>query len=336
MKTITSTVAFQDSQGNVTANGFLILQLSQPSEVTSGGGQIAPLELRITLDATGKIPAATQIWANDELTPTGTTYAASLKDSGNAQIAAFGAWSITGTSPIDVSQLIPTTTGASYPAPVLLNPAGDQEITAGNLIIDQSVIVKNGTAFRLTLGGTPTAARTVSLPDATDTLVARATTDTLTNKTVTSSSNSKTLLSNIGSSGALTGNAADQNIFSLSVPGNTLGSGRGIRATAFFSHSTGSAAVVYKISFGGTATSVMNAATAGTIVFIFTIMNNPASTGAQLLLFESGLAGAAIVAAATSAALSIDTTATQTLAVTFNVANTDQVIPISMVTELIH
>lgn len=128
MKTIESTVAFQDPQGNVVASGTLVLQLSQAAEITSGGGQVAPMEVRITLDATGKIPANTSIWANDQLTPSGTTYNAYLKDSSNAQVASFGAWSIAGASPIDLSAMVSTTSGASYPSAVLLNPSSAQTV----------------------------------------------------------------------------------------------------------------------------------------------------------------------------------------------------------------
>lgn len=135
MKTIQSTVAFQDPQGNAVASGVLILTLSQPAEIISGGGQVVPLEVRITLGADGKIPAATQIWANDELTPS-MSYTAAIRDSGNNFIASFGPWSISGPSPIDLSAMTPTTTGASYPSPVLLSPSGDQTITSGDLTLE--------------------------------------------------------------------------------------------------------------------------------------------------------------------------------------------------------
>lgn len=57
---------------------------------------------------------------------------------------------------------------------------GDNEVVAGTLE------VRNGATAGATLTGTFTAARTLTLPDATDTVVGRATTDTLTNKSLTS------------------------------------------------------------------------------------------------------------------------------------------------------
>lgn len=183
-KTIQSTVAFTDPQNNVVNTGLLVLDLSQVAEVT-GGGQVVPKRVVITLTTAGLIPNSTTIWANDQLTPSGTTYHARVFDTNGNLLGDFGQWSITGTSPIDLSVMTPTTSGASFPAPVLISPAGDQEITVGNLILDQFLKVKNATAFAFTLGGTPTANRTVTFPDATDTVVELTQSQTLTNKTLT-------------------------------------------------------------------------------------------------------------------------------------------------------
>lgn len=165
MKTIQSTVAFQDTQGNVIAGGFLILQLSQPSEVTSGGGQVVPLEVRITLDSTGKIPANTQIWANDELTPSGTIYAAYLKDSSNTQVASFGNWSIAGASPIDLAQMVPTSSGASFSGAVLLNPPGSQTIATGDLTLTTGQFVETANTVTGTGGLVRKTSPTLTTPN---------------------------------------------------------------------------------------------------------------------------------------------------------------------------
>jgi hypothetical protein len=74
---------------------------------------------------------------------------------------------------------------ASLPATVVYTGqtntfgAFDQVIPGGNLKLSAST-------FKTTVAATPTANRTITIPDATDTLVGKATTDTLTNKTLTS------------------------------------------------------------------------------------------------------------------------------------------------------
>ena len=57
--------AFQDSQGNVLANGYLKMKLSQDGSV-SGSGQIASgIELTINLDASGNVTGSPSVWGND-------------------------------------------------------------------------------------------------------------------------------------------------------------------------------------------------------------------------------------------------------------------------------
>lgn len=114
-KTIVSTQPFQDPQGNVLANGILILSLSYPAHA-SGGGELAPTQVVIALDANGKIPAGTLLWANDQLVPSGTVYRAVLRNSNKDLVADFGYWLVIGPSPIDLSQETPTIMGVSFPS----------------------------------------------------------------------------------------------------------------------------------------------------------------------------------------------------------------------------
>src|SRR5579863_3069306 len=123
MKTISGT--FQNPDGSAVANGILKLTLSQAANI-SGTAQIAPTEVTIQLNSSGAIPANTTILANDELTPAGTTYYATLfngnKNSSGAYVAGgqifSQQWSISGTSPIDLTTLTPTTTNVSLPSPI--------------------------------------------------------------------------------------------------------------------------------------------------------------------------------------------------------------------------
>lgn len=137
MKTITTSVGFQDSLGVVVANGFLSLTLSQNVIITAGGGQVAASTTILPLDSNGKI-TATQIWFNDELTPTGTVYHAVLLGSNGLRVITdFGNWSIVGVS-ADLSTMVPTSGGPSFPNAVLQNPSSSQTITGQSLTLASS------------------------------------------------------------------------------------------------------------------------------------------------------------------------------------------------------
>lgn len=109
IKTITATNAFQDGAGNVLASGTLVLRLSQFASATSaGGGQVNPVDIVLPLDATGKITGQpVNLWANDQLTPTTTFYTARLYNSSGLLVGGPVVWTISGSSPIDVSALNP-------------------------------------------------------------------------------------------------------------------------------------------------------------------------------------------------------------------------------------
>ncbi|HLJ25327.1 MAG TPA: hypothetical protein VKY85_01305 [Candidatus Angelobacter sp.] len=147
--------------------------------------------------------------------------------------------------------------------------------------------------------------------------------------TVPSSGNNTTLL-NIQQNngvGAITGNAADQNLCSgYTIKGNTIGPGKGLIFTVYSSHSAGAAAVSYKVKFGGTTFDTGSDASAGVQRRYFEIWNNPgvqnAQTYGRFSLFQPGSSPTVNQATGT-----IDFTQDQTFAFTFNVANTDTVTP---------
>src|SRR5438552_3601129 len=125
--------SFQSPTGVANASGFLQLQLSAPA-VVNGTGQVAPSLVTIALSTSGQAPA-TALWGNDNLTPAGTTYIASLLDSNRNQTANFGNWSFTGAGPIELNTMVSTNAATiSYPAPVLQVPSGNQTISVGNLL----------------------------------------------------------------------------------------------------------------------------------------------------------------------------------------------------------
>jgi len=147
-KTIQSTVGFTDPSGALVASGHLTFTLSQPAEVISGGGLVDVAAISTNLTALAVIPGAFLLWGNDQLNPAGTTYRMKLTDSNNNLVADFGQVSLTGASPIDVSQLIPAASSGgtvSYPNPVLQTPSAAQTITGFGLTLSSSApLTANG------------------------------------------------------------------------------------------------------------------------------------------------------------------------------------------------
>lgn len=103
--------SWQDPAGNAIAFGIISLKLNQDAVVVSTT-QVAPRIIQFTLDSTGAIPANTQIWANDELSPTGTFYALTIMEQGGGVIYGPEYFVIAGASPINLNQLVPVGAGA--------------------------------------------------------------------------------------------------------------------------------------------------------------------------------------------------------------------------------
>jgi hypothetical protein len=192
-------------------------------------------------------------------------------------------------------------------------------------------------------------------------LIAADTTDTLTGKTLTAptitsptttgtdsgaeilqnktlngagNGNAVSLLNIQGQAGALTGNAADQTIYTYTLPANTLGAGKGIRITYGFIK-TNSAATTYKLSFGSSTMTLLAGATqAGQVTGQVLIFNNAGVQNAQTWYIEPIFQAATIVgtAGATSA---VNTANSAVITLTFNVAATDSATPQIWLVELI-
>lgn len=139
-----------------------------------------------------------------------------------------------------------------------------------------------------------------------------------------------TLICSAGPAGAITGNSGVQNIYSCSIPANTVANVKALRVTAVWSHSTGTAVVTYGMTLNGVALWPSNntASTANGISQSALIIETASTTGNVLTpqgffsLTANSLTGLAW-------------TSSQTLAVTFNVANTDAVTPLFFLVELI-
>ena len=121
--------SFQDAEGNPLAGGLLVLTLDSAAVVLGTGQVVNNLPLFITLDSTGNAPS-TPIWFNDQLTPSGTAYSATLFSApGKPAWTAAQLWSFTGGSAINLDTMVPAFTGVSYPSALLTSDASLQTVT---------------------------------------------------------------------------------------------------------------------------------------------------------------------------------------------------------------
>ena len=134
---------FQDFEGNVLDLGYLIVQLSHDAEVFTVPCQVVSgYKLRINLNSSGSIPSspAVLIWSSDILQPGGTYYIVmAYKSDGTQAWSNPQYWSLASSpNPLDVGTIIPSNPPGSGLIPmspaVLLNPLGDQTISAFNLL----------------------------------------------------------------------------------------------------------------------------------------------------------------------------------------------------------
>jgi len=155
---------FQDAQGNVIP-GSLTFDLSQTAAVT-GGGEVVPKRVTITVDSTGKPSSGQSIWRNTDLTPSGTTYRMQFFDSSGNFIADFGSQVISGSSPIDLTLLTPTTTSGGttgFVNPVLQNPSAPQVITGQTLSLSNALLGFEASGTTPDTGISRTAAATIAI-----------------------------------------------------------------------------------------------------------------------------------------------------------------------------
>lgn len=163
-------------------------------------------------------------------------------------------------------------------------------------------------------------------------------TTTLQNKTLNgaNSGNAVTLLNVQYIQGNLTGNATDQNLFSYTLPANTLQAGKGLRLTLAALHASGTASVSYKIKFGATTINSASTATAGSDVILSALVfNNSGVQNAQTAIGQPAFIGNTFLGGSGASLPAENTANAVTITGTFNVAATDQVRPTLFIVELI-
>jgi hypothetical protein len=101
-KTITGTFVLPN--GAPAAGAVITFLLSQNAQ--QPGGQLLHVPIQFTLDENGSIPADSEIFANDQLQPSGTYYVVSISDPVFMQYF-FERYVIAGASPINLNSLSP-------------------------------------------------------------------------------------------------------------------------------------------------------------------------------------------------------------------------------------
>lgn len=171
--------AFQDSEGNVLANGYLMMKLNQ-DELVAGVGQICSgIEIRINLTALGSVSTspAQLVWGNDQMSPVNAYYRVSGFDSrgqlawgpNNQQVIGSGGTFDVGTwVPNQVISWVPPlqpllleTDGVQNGDQSLLNLVSGTGITLTDDGLGSVTIDSNGAGVTFQTNGTPNGDQTL-------------------------------------------------------------------------------------------------------------------------------------------------------------------------------
>jgi len=101
---------FQDMMGNPLANGTLLFELCHDEQEPIDPGQVvAGIKKTVQLDSGGNVPASplSQLWANSELTPSGSCYTLKAYDSTGAFVYGPQYITIPDSSPYDLGNIVP-------------------------------------------------------------------------------------------------------------------------------------------------------------------------------------------------------------------------------------
>lgn len=139
VKSLTTSVAFTDAQGNPLVSGYIVFNLSGPANLIAGGEIVPVPPITIPLTVNGLVGAGAQIIANDEIQPTGTYYIVKVFNSNNVLVRGPQKWILSGAAPIDLALMVDSSVpDPGLASPVIQNPSQPQTITLQPLTIASS------------------------------------------------------------------------------------------------------------------------------------------------------------------------------------------------------
>lgn len=144
-----------------------------------------------------------------------------------------------------------------------------------------------------------------------------------------------TILNEQGPATAVTGTGAAANLYTFSMPGNSMSTVSCVRATAFFQHTTGTASTTFTWNFGAASFTSSGSTVIAGAKSTITVCNSGA-TNSQWLAVDNLIVGTTLQQGAQFNTSAIDTTASTTISFQFTVAGTDAVTPKGWLVESIH
>jgi hypothetical protein len=145
-----------------------------------------------------------------------------------------------------------------------------------------------------------------------------------------------------GPAAQLTGNGADQTIYTKNIGAGIIKAGAGLRITACWMRSVGLGAVTYKLTIGATVFETLPYSPFSNVFFdkfTWTIFNNAGAQNAQNWLRESvqNINGiGASIPALNAGVAAVDFTIAEQVTLSFNGANTEKLIPEFWLIENVH
>lgn len=110
--------AFQDCLGNVLANGYLVMELSQDAQVNGSTQVVSGYKVQIQLDGSGNVKTspAQSVWPNNVLSPASTFYIVSAFTQNGQLVWGPNPQQVLGSpSPYDIGAWVPGTVSTLPP-----------------------------------------------------------------------------------------------------------------------------------------------------------------------------------------------------------------------------
>lgn len=157
--------SFSSANGQPYAGASLY---AKPSTQAVAAGQLSDQEFLLgVLDSQGNLPqsANAQLWANDAVIPSGTAYFLRLVSSDGSPVFGPTAFYISGSSPLNLGDFVPSSLNVQYLSPIVQNPNGDQTILEDDLLpapgnttqsLGSAAAPWNATLNNLTIAGSTT------------------------------------------------------------------------------------------------------------------------------------------------------------------------------------